>query len=561
MVWQAGPGLATTQGVMAVAQALLPLVTLLALKRAVDAAAAAVGKGATGSVRLLEIFKESEVRLVAFWFLVGAVAMALQALLRAMASWFAEQHAMAVNDLVHARLHDKLTAVDLAFFEDSTQQDRLHLVQSQAVTQPVRVLGSLFHTLHAVVALLGIMGLLATIHPLVPLLLLLSGTPILLLRIRRGRRLFAWRQEQAPLEREASYFHRLLSSGNSAQELRLHGHVDFLRQRFASVRLRLRQARLWWRRYLLTRELAVQTIMLLTLGLVLFWLTGQLFQGALTLGGLVMAVQALQRGQAQVGGLATACGEIYQSALFFSSFEELLALPLQVVAPAVAQPVPRPLRQGIVFEGVSFVYPGTERRVLEGVSFTLHKGERLALAGPNGAGKSTLIKLLCRLYDPTEGRILADGVDIRNFDPAAWRRLIGVLFQDFGRYQLTAGENIWLGDPHGTPADPRVAAAARQAGLERLYASWPQGLETQLGRWLRPGVEPSVGQWQRLALARALLRPAELLVLDEPSSALDTATQSELITLLKESTIERSTLIVSHRREMLDWADRVIRVG
>jgi len=216
------------------------------------------------------------------------------------------------------------------------------------------------------------------------------------------------------------------------------------------------------------------------------------------------------------------------------------------------------MRQGIVFERVEFTYPGTSLPVLRGLSFALRPDERVALVGANGAGKSTIVKLLCRLYDPTAGRILVDGMDLRELDPVAWRRRIGVLFQDFGRYQLTAAENIWIGDPRGTAADPRVVAAARRTGLDEVVEAWPLGLATPLGRWLREGTEPSAGQWQRIALARAMLREADLLIMDEPTSALDARTQRDVVRMLQTAATGRTTLVVSHRPEMLTWTQRVI---
>jgi ATP-binding cassette subfamily B protein len=196
--------------------------------------------------------------------------------------------------------------------------------------------------------------------------------------------------------------------------------------------------------------------------------------------------------------------------------------------------------------------------VLQDVSFAIRPGERVAVAGANGAGKTTLVKLLCRLYDPTSGRILIDGVDLREVDPAAWRARIGVVFQDFEHYQFTAAENVWIGDPHGSADDPRVAAAAQRAGLTEAVAAWPQGLHTQLGRWLREGVEPSVGQWQRVALARAFVRDPDVLVLDEPTSALDPQAQRDVLEKLRELSAGRLALIVSHRLPAVDLADRVV---
>jgi ATP-binding cassette subfamily B protein len=562
LVWCSAPNLAAAQAFLAVTQALLPLATLYALKRAVDAATAVVRAlpdvHATGNGSWSALLHNPPGRDVAAWLVVGAAALGANACLRALAAWIAEQHAMAVSDRVHARLHDKLQAVDLAFFEDNGEQNRLHLAQSQAMTRPISVMDSLFRILQGAVGFLGVLLLLAALHPLVALALALAGVPALLLRLQRGQRLYEWRRDLAPLEREAGYFHHLLTSGDYAKELRLQGHGDFCRARFDAVRKRLRNARLVWRRYVLSSELAMQFAMLTIAAALLLWMTGRLLAGALTLGALVMYAQAVQRGQGQLGLLVGAVVDVYQSALFLQAFDELMELPERVVAPVAPRAVPTPMRQGIVFERVEFTYPGTSLAVLRGLSFALRPDERVALVGANGAGKSTIVKLLCRLYDPTAGRILVDGMDLRELDPVEWRRRIGVLFQDFGRYQLTAAENIWIGDPRGTAADPRVVAAARRTGLDEVVEAWPLGLATPLGRWLREGTEPSAGQWQRIALARAMLREADLLIMDEPTSALDARTQRDVVRMLQTAATGRTTLMVSHRPEMLTWTQRVI---
>lgn len=563
LAWQSSPRLSLVQTVLVAVQALLPLVGLFALKRAVDAASAislgATARQGTGFADLLTYLGQDPAsRSVVFWFVAGAAVMAGMAILRTMVAWVAEQHAIAVSDHVHGLLHAKLTEVDLAFFENTGEQNRLHLVQEQAMTRPVGVLGGVFKLMQGAVGLIGVMVLLAALEPLLVPVLILAGTPGLLLRMVRSRKLYEWRRGLAPMEREAGYFHRLLTTIDSAKELRLQGHGGFCRSRFEAVRKRLREARLEWRRKVLGEELAVQLFGLLVAAGILLWLTGQLIGGVISLGSLVMYAQAVQRSQGQVGTLVSALVEIHQSSLFLTAFDELLTEQALVGPPPDPRPVPSRILTGVVFENVSFTYPGTDRPVLSNLCFTLHAGERLALAGANGTGKSTVVKLLSRLYDPTSGRILVDGIDLREFDPAEWRRRIGVLFQDFGRYQLTAEENIWIGDPHGSSAGPRIAAAASRAGLDDTVRQWPQGLATPLGRWLHEGVEPSMGQWQRLAIARAVVRDADLLVMDEPTSALDPHTQRDIFRLLQDAAAGRMTLLVSHRPELLELADRIV---
>lgn len=561
LVWRSAPRLALAQALLAIAQALLPLITLFALKRAIDAATdivrelPAIQGTETGS--LSAMLHHPSGQMVALWLVIGAVAIGINACLRALAAWVGEQHAMAVSDHIHCGLHEKMLAVDLAFFENSDAQNRLHLAQSEAMTRPIHVMDSLFQILQGSVGFLSVVALLVSLQPLIALVLVLASLPAVFFRLHRGQRLYEWRRDLAPLEREAGYFHHLLTTGETAKELRLQGHGAFCRERFVAIRNRLRDARLVWRRYVLISELGMQFAMLTITAVILLWMSGQLLVG-LTLGALVMYVQAVQRGQGQLSLLASAIASLYQSALFLQAFDELMGLPACVKAPPSPRDVPAPLRQGIVFDHVSFTYPGTDQAVLQDLSFTLHPNERVALVGANGAGKSTLVKLLCRLYDPTQGRILVDGVNLRELDPVAWRQRLGVLFQDFGRYQLTAGENIWIGDPRGSSTDARVAAAAHHAGVDKIVESWPQGLSTPLGRWLREGMEPSMGQWQRIALARVLIRDAEFLIMDEPTSALDAHTQSEVVHLLQTATEGRMALVISHRPEILAWTDRAI---
>ena len=561
LVWRSSPRLTVGNALVAGVQALLPLAALYTLKRAVDAAAAvhAVAPGVHGPDGWWAmLWRNPAGREVAFWFVIGAAVMGATAVLRVAASWLGELHAMAVSDHIHSLLHRKLLAVDLAFFEDTAEQNRLHLAQEQAMTRPIGVLHNLFQLFQGLIGFLGVLVLLAALQPLVAVALALAGLPALLLRLRRSHRLYEWQRGLAPMEREAGYFHHLLTAGEYAKEARLQGHGDFCRRRFEAVRTRLRAARLLWRRYVLSQELAMQVFTLGVVAALLLWMTGRLIAGALTIGALVMYAQAVQRGQGLLGMTVSAIVELYQSSLFLQAFDELMQLPARVQPPAAPRAVPSPPRRGIVFERVSFAYPGTERAVLADLSFVLAPGEALAIVGANGAGKSTIVKLLCRLYDPASGSIRVDGVDLRELDPAAWRAHIGVLFQDFARYQLTAAENVWIGDPHGDPADPRIAAAMQRAGLDDTVRNWPQGLQTPLGRWLRDGVEPSVGQWQRVALARSLLRNADLLILDEPTSALDARTQHEVIRMLHAAAVSRMALVVSHRPEMLELAGRVL---
>jgi ATP-binding cassette, subfamily B, bacterial len=242
---------------------------------------------------------------------------------------------------------------------------------------------------------------------------------------------------------------------------------------------------------------------------------------------------------------------------FLPSLFRILEAPPDLPVARQPAPVPRPIHAGIVFQGVSFTYPGNTRPVLREVSFSLAPAESLALVGHNGAGKTTIVKLLLRLYDPTAGRILLDGVDLREFDPTDLRREMAVIFQDFARYELTAGENIAMGQLDALDNHDRLLAAARQAGADDLVMGLPAGLGTLLGREFG-GRDLSGGEWQKLALARALVRGGQLLVLDEPTAALDVQTEHDVYTRFHDLTRDRMTVLISHRFSTVRMADRIL---
>jgi ATP-binding cassette subfamily B protein len=566
LAWLSDRRLALGQASLTVLQALLPFGALIALQHAIDGATRllAVLRPPAADLRPLtsDIFDaclhNPDFRSLLLWLLFGAACLFLSAGARILVNWVAEFHALAVTDRVYDLLHDTLLRADYAFFENPDDQNRLYMAREQALTRPARVLAGLGQTLHSVTGLAGVLVILARFHPLLPALLALGALPVLLFKLDRTRRFYNWRKSLTPLEREAAYFHSVMTDNAGAKEIRLYGHGDFCRTRFAAARAKLKEERIAWRRYVLTREAAGLFIGLLATGTILLWMTGRLLGGAITVGALVLCVQSVQRGQAAITNLLNALSALFEDTLFLQSFEELLRQPATVVPPPHPKPVPDPIARGITFENVSFAYPGSPAPALRNLSFTLRPGERVVLAGSNGAGKSTLVKLLCRLYDPDAGRILIDGTDLRDLDPAAWRSRIGALFQDFNHYQLSVADNIRIGHPQTPPGSPAIERAAEDAGMGPLLAAWPQGLRTLLGRWLHDGAEPSVGQWQKIALARAFLRPALLYVLDEPTSALDGASQRETLATLARLSQGKIALFASHRHLTPGMADRVL---
>jgi ATP-binding cassette subfamily B protein len=285
----------------------------------------------------------------------------------------------------------------------------------------------------------------------------------------------------------------------------------------------------------------------------------QAIAGRLTLGDLTLYTAAASSVQSSIQGILSGFSGMYEHNLYLNNLNELMAVKSVMTKPEKPVAVPQQLRGEIRFENVTFAYPGADKAALTDLSFTVQAGETLAVVGRNGAGKTTLFKLICRLYDPLEGRILIDGVDIRDYEPDELRRQIGAMFQDYVDYQATAAENIGLGNLPDISDREAVISASRQGGADELIAMLPDGYDTALGKWFDAGVNLSGGEWQKVALARAFMRDeAKVLLLDEPTSALDAQAEYDLFERLRSLTHGRTAVYISHRFSTVRRADRII---
>jgi ATP-binding cassette subfamily B protein len=546
-VWRAAPGWAAASLAIVLVQGILPLLSLYLMKLVVNAVAAGLTAPDPSAA-----FR----RFALLVLLAGAVALA-SSVCGALSKIVSAAQSQSVSEYMHEVLHAKSTAVDLEYYEDPRYHDRLHRAQREAPFRPTRIVTEVMQVIQAGISLLGIAGLLLSLQAWIGAVLLAVALPGILVRLRHSGRLYSWEKSQTPAERRAWYFGWLLTHESYAKEIRLFHLGPVLLDRFREISRQLRGERLGMTVRGSLGELAAESVALAAV-FGLFGLIGyQTLHGRLTLGDLVMYFQAVQRGQALLTQMLASLAALYESNLFLSSLFEFLDLQPAVLEPALPRPVPRPVRAGLRFEAVSFQYPGSSRKVLDGIELVIRPGEHVAFVGENGAGKTTLIKLLCRLYDPTSGAITLDGIDLRQFETAALRREMSVVFQDYVRYQLSARDNIWFGSV-GRPPDPeRIAAAARQAGAHEVIARLKDGYETTLGKWFEGGTELSVGEWQKIALARAFLREGQIIVLDEPSSAMDAQAEYELFRKFDELAAGRTALLISHRLSTVRMADRI----
>lgn len=546
-VWQSAKGWTMANGVLLVVQGVLPLLPLYLMKLMVDAVTAGLATpdkdGAFWQVFLLVV-------------LMGAVTL-LASLIRSIAELVGEAQSLAVTDHMNNVLHAKSVDVDLAYYESARYYDTLHRAQREAPYRPTRLVNGLVQIGQNGISLLAMAGLLFLFHWLVAVILFVAVIPGIAVRFRYAGKMYRWQQEQTSTERQAAYLNRMLTGGSHAKEIRLYDLGPLLMRRFRELRRKLRKERLGIAARRSLAELAAQTGATAAIYGSLAFIAYRTVQGTNTLGDLIMYFMAFQRGQGFLQGMLGGLAGIYEDNLFLANMYEFLDLKRKVVEPAHAVPVPRPIQTGIVLNQVSFQYPTGSRKVLEEVSLAIQPGEVVALVGENGSGKTTLIKLLCRLYDPTGGAITLDGVDLRRFETTALRREFSVLFQDYAQYHLTARENIWFGNTALPPEDERIIAAARDSGADDLIRGLPKGYETVLGKLFAEGEELSIGEWQKVALSRAFLRDAQIIVLDEPTSSLDAKAEYAVFHNFRKLAAGRTAILISHRFSTVRMADRI----
>ena len=545
LVWTAAPGWTAVNLVLLVVQGLLPMVALLLLKQIVDALTTVIASPELGFAEVL------------FWIVLAGLAGLAGAAANALGTLAAEAQGVAVTDHVADVIHAKSVAVDLGYYETPEFHDTLQRAQEEAAYRSSRIVNGLKQTLQNALVLVGIVGLFCAFHWGVGLALLVAALPAALVRVGHARRQFDFEQTQVERERQAWYYHWLLIDPDYARELRLYGIGGLFSERFRTLRATLRGERLTLLRQRALWELVAQLLVIVVLFSTLAAMAYAVVRGGVTLGVMVMYFQGYQRALSALQAVIQGLGWLYEDNLFLRHFSTFLDLPSSVEQADGRRDLPAPATTGLTCRDLYFTYPSRTAPTLRGIDLDIRPGEIVALVGANGAGKTTLAKLLCRLYDPDGGSISWEGIDLRTFATATWRRQISVLSQDYARFDLSLGENIWLGDIERAADRVALADAARLAGVDAVLEQFPAGFDTRLGTQFRDGQELSIGEWQRVALARTWFRDAQLVILDEPSSALDPLAEAAMIERFRSLIGRRSALLISHRLATVRLADRI----
>ena len=674
LVWQSGPPWMIASLVLVALSAVLPTLSVILLRPVVDSI------GAAGRALPNSAARAGEWKTVLFWIALAALVAVLSALTNSVTTYVTEGQSQNMQNFMGRIMQRKAAQMDLEYFENAEFFDTLHRAQEEAPFRPTRIVNGLTGLAQSGFRMFAFVGLLFTLHPLVPLVLLVSVAPGLLVRLRFVSINYDWTQRSTPIERRAQYFNFILTLEPFAKEVRLFDMSEFFGRQFDAMRRWITRGRLDMARRRMLADVGVQFFTVLPIFGLLLLIAYRAVEGSLSIGSVVMYFLAVQSAQGALQGVLGSVLSLHEDTTFLSLLYAFLDLQPRLQNSPDPQPLPATWKSGLRVENLSFGYAGSEREALRDISLEIGPGEVIALVGENGSGKTTLIKLLCRLYDPDEGRITLDDVDLRDYPIEELRRQISVVFQDYNHYALTLSENIWLGNlpasqtpaetpgetnsetnaetseptpapapkstsasspnsppktslkpspnssderpawfgvyadapgaasdgaasngtgaqdaainglgtdavreapeaaqtaltgAHGaslqesfgqTPEAPdartrdAIETAARQSGADRVAERLPLGYDTLLGRTFESGEELSIGQWQKVALARAFLRPSQLIILDEPTSALDPRSEAEVFDSFRELIRDQSALLISHRLSTVKMADRI----
>jgi ATP-binding cassette, subfamily B, bacterial len=545
IVWQSGPGVVTFGVVARIVAALLPVALTYIAKLIIDI--------------LNNYLRTHELLSSRLWWLVF-LEFGLAVVSSVVARMIDYSDALLANKYtrhVSIQVMQHASQLDLTAYEDPAFYDRLERARVQATDRLVMI-QSIGRLELQLITALGWSVAVMFYSPWLMLLLIAAVLPAFLGETHFAFLGYAKNFRQTPIKRQLDYLRQAGATKEAAKELKLFSLADFFTQRFA----RLSDIIYHQDVALARKRLGIGSVLsLISTGgyygayAYVIWKT---IAGRLSIGTFYFLTNAILQASSNIQQVFSTLSGIADQALFLTDLLAFFEMKPTIQSKPNALPAPRPIKQGFEFRNVSFVYPGTQRRVLNGLNFQLSPGERVALIGENGQGKTTIVKLITRLYDPTEGQVLLDGIDLREYDLEDLYREIGVIFQDFMRYEMTARENIAVGKIEEIENLPLLTAAAHKSLADEVIARVGGGYDQMLGRRFEGGVDLSGGEWQKIALARAYLRDAQLLVLDEPTAALDARSEYQVFQRFAELTTGKMALFISHRFSTVRMADRII---
>ena len=490
------------------------------------------------------------------WVVLIAILVLVTQSLNSLLTWVRNVQSELVQDHIYGLIHKKSIELDLSFYDSPAYYDQLYRARIDAYDRPMALLENIGALIQNALTFVAMAFILLRYAWWIPAVLVIGMLPVLFVVTRFTVREFTWRNKNTEARRRVDYFDWLLTDRGSAAELRLFGLGGVFQDAYQSIRARLRKERAGLARSQAGAELIAGGLALLSAGLVMFWIVKRLVMGVATLGDAAILYQAFSQGQRLIQTLLSSAGQIFRNILFIENLFEFLKIQPKQPVLTTSKSLGKTLQTGIRFEKVSFSYPDSDQLALRNFNLTIPAGQVVALVGENGAGKSTVIKLICRFYDPSLGRVTIDGGDLREFDPILLWHSITVLFQEPVRFHDSAGKNISFGDLSSNPPEQKIIQAAKAAGAHDLIRRLPAGYETILGKWFG-GAELSSGEWQRVALARAFLRQSPIMILDEPTSAMDSWAEADWMSRFRQLAAGRTAILITHRFTTAMQADMI----
>jgi len=549
LVWETSRSLTIAQGLLRLVRALLPVIVLYVGKLIIDEVVELTKPQAAHDLDRIAA-------LIAIEFGLAIVSDILSRLVGLVDTLLAER----VGTETSLRLMKHAATLDLEDFEDSELQDGLERARRQASGR-MTLMAQIFNQVQDVVTIASFAVGLVVYAPWLMVLLAVALIPSFLGEARFNAQSYWLNYHRAPERRELDYVRQTAASVESAKEVKIFNLNPFLIERYRTLAESFFDA---------NKQLAIRRAgwggLLATIGTVAYYLAyayivWRTVNGEFTIGDLTFLAGSFRRLHQMMEGLLVGFTQVTGQALYLDDLFSFFEVQPEIASPPNPVPFPQPIRTGFVFEDVGFRYPGADRWAVRHLAFELKAGEVLALVGENGAGKTTLVKLLSRLYDPDEGRILLDGHDLREYDLYELRANIGVIFQDFVRFHMTAAENIAVGRIEARGDRDRIARAAAQSGADQVIAKLPDGYDQVIGKRFKRGIDLSGGEWQKIAIARAYMREAQVLILDEPTAALDARSEFEVFQRFKELSHGKTAVLISHRFSSVRMADRIVVLG
>ena len=559
LVWQTSPAISVALIVLRIIRALLPVATLYVGALIIDAVVKAAQQPpggsslqewlASGKLHPILVLLALELGLAVLSDVLGRGVSLLDSLL-------GERFSIATS----LRLMQHAATLDLEDFEDSEVQDRLERARQQASGR-TGLMSQLFNQAQDVVTIVSFGAGLFVYAPWLLVLMAVALVPAFIGEVHFNAQTYWMNYTRAPERRESDYVRQTAASVETAKEVKIFGLNDFLMARYEALATgffranrKIAMRRAGWGSVLT----AIGTSAYYVAYAYIVWRT---LHGEFSIGALTFLAGSFRRLRTLLENFLSGFSTVAGQALYLDDLFSFFEIEPEITSPSNPRPFPNPIREGFMFEDVGFRYPGAEHWAVRHLSFTLRAGEVLALVGENGAGKTTLVKLVTRLYDPDEGRILLDGHDLREYDLFELRANIGVIFQDFVRFHLTAAENIAVGRIEARDDRARIVHAAEQSGADELIRRLPGGYDQIIGKRWKTGTDLSGGEWQKIAIARAYMRDAQVLVLDEPTAALDARAEYEVFKRFKELSAGKMALLISHRFSSVRMADRIVVLG